>query len=83
MKITIKRSFYKLNKYLEKWYLVYPCEINHNINTDKIVKWFRKKIRKYMYHNEDMTILISKTGKLPKKNKGFGRPRKEQTKHEI
>ena len=81
MKITIKRSFYKLNKYLEKWYLVYPCEINHNINTAKklinisllLVKWFRKIIRKYMYHNEDTTILISKTGKLPKKNKGFGR----------
>ena len=36
-----------------------------------------------MYHNENMTILISKTGKLPKKNKGFGRTRKEQTKHEI
>ena len=46
-------------------------------------KWFRKKIRKYMCHNEDMTILISKTGKSPKKNKGSGRPRKEQTKHEI
>lgn len=81
MKITIKRSFYKLNKYLEKWYLVYPCEINHNINTVKklinisllLVKWFRKIIRKYMYHNEDTTILISKTGKLPKKNKVFGR----------
>ena len=36
-----------------------------------------------MCHNEDMTILISKTGKSPKKNKGSGRPRKEQTKHEI
>lgn len=46
-------------------------------------KWFKKKIRKYMCHNEDMTILISKTGKSPKKNKGSGRPRKEQTKHEI
>ena len=51
--------------------------------TESSKSWFIIKYRKYLNHNKDMNALISMSGKSPKKGTKSGRPKKDQTKHEI
>ena len=51
--------------------------------TNSSKAWFIIKYRKYLNHNKDMNALISMSGKSSKKGTKAGRPKKDQTKHEI
>ena len=51
--------------------------------TNSKKSWFKLKYRKFLSHNRDMNILISKTGKSVKKRKKLGRPKISKTKEEI
>lgn len=49
------------------------------IKTKDKINFFRKKYKKYIYNNFNDEVIMSKTGKAPKKNKGSGRPKKQLT----
>ena len=51
--------------------------------TNSKKSWFKSKYRKFLSHNKDMNVLISKTGKSVKKTKKLGRPKISKTKEEI
>lgn len=46
-------------------------------------EWFSKKYTMFICNNKDMNVLMSKTGKSPKKGKGVGRPKNSKNKHTI
>ena len=51
--------------------------------TSSSKQWFKQVYKKFLYHNRDMNVLISMTGKSSKKSSNIGRPKNSGNKLEY